>query len=89
MARAPEMRKDVKLIQSLNGRIQKWSSRKPESGTKEPKLKATMSEFSLYRMPDLEAYPLQRLNCQLHSWSVSELSDGFQEMCAFPNEVAR
>ncbi len=40
-------------------------------------------------MPDLEAYALQRLKFQLHSWSISELSGGFQEICAFPNKEAR
>ncbi len=40
-------------------------------------------------MPDLEAYALQRLKFQLHSWSISELSNGFQEICAFPNKEAR
>lgn len=40
-------------------------------------------------MPDLEVYALQRLRSQLHSWSISDLFDGIQEMCAFPNKEAR
>ncbi len=40
-------------------------------------------------MPDLEAYALQRLRSQLHSWSISDLFDGIQGICAFANKEAR
>ena len=43
----------------------------------------------LFHMPELEEYALQRLKSQLHSWSVSELFEGIQEMYAIQYQAAR
>ena len=40
-------------------------------------------------MPELEKYALEWLRSQLHSWSMSDIFDGIQEMCACQNKEAR
>ena len=40
-------------------------------------------------MPKLEEYALERLRSQLHSWSMGDIFNGIQEMCARQNKEAR
>ena len=37
----------------------------------------------------MKTYALRRLKFQLHQWSMNDLFDGIQDMCACPNKEAR